>query len=589
MPLKADFKAPTTEASETSTTSATTKASTAAKTTSTGQGDPDVKDMLAEVDLLSLIQGDTGETGHRSGDRVDFHKCPVCGHRDDFSYYTSTNSWCCHSASNATGYKGGTYLEYVKATGKAMDDSEAMRMLREATGHPRHIKTASKAQKQGEGFAEDSATDVRKRIVSDLECGKGGPKRVFPNYFAILERDPALKGRVFYDIRQFAVVVQNLPWDEGSGLRRVKDTDYIGLTAFGETIYQLGGKAGWTDALQFVASQNPRNLVAEWLDSLQWDGLSRMDGMLTAFLGAEPNGYNTAVMRSFYAGALARAYEPGAKVDTVPVLIGPQGIGKSVFVSRLCPNPKWFSDNFNTFNGDDATEKLQGLWIAEVGELTALKGARNAQTVKAFLTSAVDHIRPKYARETEQRPRACVFVGTTNDASFLTDRTGNRRFLPVECGKLKPAKSLFADGIAEYFAQAWAEAKVKRECGEISLLLPEQYESVAVAMREVYTEDDPYIGRIQKHLDERRSAAESGGELDAREGRLEVRVCVNELLQALDVPDTQRNDRKLINSLHEIMTNRVTGWEPYPNSKAHKADCGQYGVQKCYVPLPPLE
>lgn len=97
--------------------------------------DDEMSAMLAEVDLLGLIQSDTGESGRKSGDRYDFKSCPVCGHRDCFSYYRNTNSWTCYGASNTSGYKGGTALEYYKATRRA-DDTEAVKWLRDVTGHP---------------------------------------------------------------------------------------------------------------------------------------------------------------------------------------------------------------------------------------------------------------------------------------------------------------------------------------------------------------------------------------------------------------------------------------------------------------------
>ena len=100
-----------------------------------GFGDQEIKEMLAEVDLLSIIKADTGEQGHGGGERIDFNKCPVCGHRDCFSYYPASNSWACFGASNQTGYGGGTALEYYKAT-RRCDDAEAVKWLREETGHP---------------------------------------------------------------------------------------------------------------------------------------------------------------------------------------------------------------------------------------------------------------------------------------------------------------------------------------------------------------------------------------------------------------------------------------------------------------------
>ena len=98
--------------------------------------DDEMAGMLAEADLLGLIQSDTGETGRTSGDYVYFHNCPVCGHRDDFDFHVSTNSWCCRSASNASGINGGTYIDYLLATNRASDVTDAVKQFREETNHP---------------------------------------------------------------------------------------------------------------------------------------------------------------------------------------------------------------------------------------------------------------------------------------------------------------------------------------------------------------------------------------------------------------------------------------------------------------------
>ena len=115
-------------------------------------GDPEVKEMLEEAPLLDLIRADTGEDGHCREDRIDFGTCPVCGHEDCFRYYPESNSWSCFSESNATGYNGGTYLEYLKAV-HGYDDRNAMESLREVTGHPRppiEHKPRTRAEKTAE-------------------------------------------------------------------------------------------------------------------------------------------------------------------------------------------------------------------------------------------------------------------------------------------------------------------------------------------------------------------------------------------------------------------------------------------------------
>ena len=172
-----------------------------------------------------------------------------------------------------------------------------------------------------------------------------------------------------------------------------------------------------------------------------------------------------------------------------------------------------------------------------------------------------------------------MFCGTTNDNSFLTDATGNRRFLPIECGMVEPSMSLFADGVDEYFTQAWAEVAQEWREKRPRLVLDERLQGYALSKQEEYTEDDPRVGMIQEYLDNKLSAAEQRGGADR------MRVCVQQIMEEA-LPEAyakQSSSRFLINEMHKIMQNRISGWEKYPHGGG-KARCGEYGVQRCYVP-----
>lgn len=447
-----------------------------------------------------------------------------------------------------------------------LSDSEVKAIVESVTS--RYKKGDAKRQEPGGGN------------VALMLKPNGSPMQTIENCGRVLVNDPDLAGRFYYDVRGYTRMVSlPIPWDRGAGDRPISDADYCGLAAYLEREYGLMSKQKAIDAVVNVSMQNRRNPVAEWLDSLSWDGIERMDTLLMCFLGCEPTDYNIAVMRLFMFGAIARAYRPGTKFDYMPVLIGQQGIGKSMFLRRLGVRSEWYCDNFNTITGDDAAEKLRGLWIAEMAELLATKKQKDVEGVKAFLTSTVDTIRPKYARETEQRPRACVFCGTTNDASFLTDSTGNRRFLPVECGIHKAPMSLFDKNAEKYFEQAWAEAVQKFKNDKPTLVLDESLQVYALEKQEQYTEDDPRVGLIQKYMEDRIAFGKQ-----KFIGREDVRVCVNELIEdALPDNYTKQNTKGLINEIHKIIQNKVSGWEKYPNSSG-KARCGDYGIQRCYIP-----
>ena len=426
-----------------------------------------------------------------------------------------------------------------------------------------------------------NAEDPTKIKVALSKNENGKPHQSISNCIKALERDDRLAGRFrFNSIAYTKTVTLPVPWDDGEGERPIADWDYCGLASFLERRYGLMSKNKAIDAVTEVSMRNRYNPITTWLDGLEWDGEPRIDTLLPCFLGTDMSDYNVAVMRLFMMGAVARAYEPGTKFDYMPVLIGPQGLGKSFFLRKLGHCSDWYCDNFNTIEGDAAAEKLRGMWIVEMAELLATKKQKDVESIKAFVTSQVDTIRPKYARETEQRPRACVFAGTTNNPQFLTDTTGNRRFLPVECGIHEPPMSLFDPGVDDYFSQAWAEAVHVYKTERPVLVLDERSTAFAMEKQEQYLEDDPRIGMVQQYLDDKLAEW-----MDKPQRRPEdVRVCAQELIQeALPEEQCRAQSRFLVNEMHTIMQTKIEGWVKYPTNKG-RARTTDYGFQRCYVP-----
>lgn len=413
---------------------------------------------------------------------------------------------------------------------------------------------------------------------------KGNPYQTISNCETVLANDIRLAGRFAYNSMAYSRTVEcPLPWDASTGVRPIADSDYASLTAYLEREYLLTSKDKAIDAVLIICNANRYNPVTAWLSSLKWDGETRIPYLLTTYLGCDMSDYNISAIKLWMRGAIARAFHPGIKFDTMLVLKGEQGIGKSEFLRKMAHDPSWFNDNFNTVEGDAAAEKLRGMWIVEIAELLAVKNAKEVEGVKAFITSREDKYRPKYARETEARPRVCVFAGSTNSDSFLTDPTGNRRFLIVECHQSAIQKSVVKDEHAqEFIDQCWAEAMAAWDTGERDLTLPDEQLAAADALRERFTEDDTRVGVIQAYLD--------GVASDGRRGAA-ARVCVREIIDnALQLDrDGGNPPRKLVNEIHAIMANRIDGWMAYPANKDAKARCGSYGVQRCYVPRGSME
>lgn len=422
------------------------------------------------------------------------------------------------------------------------------------------------------------------KVSTMLRCNEHGvPHQTIANCEVVLSNDIRLAGRFTYNTMAYTKYVQcPVPWDGSNAMRPVCDADYASLTAYLEREYLLKSKEKAIDAVLTTCTANRYNPVTDWLSSLKWDGEGRLVSLLPMYLGCDPSDYNVSVLKLWMRGAIARAFQPGVKFDYMLVLKGPQGIGKSEFLRRMAHDPDWFHDNFNTVEGDTAAEKLRGMWIVEIAELLAVKNAKEVEGVKAFITSRTDKFRPKYARETESRPRVCVFSGSTNSDSFLTDPTGNRRFLIVECHPERAGRHIADDPDAQaYIDMCWAEVMHEWKAGQRSLTLPEEFWEEAERMRERYTEDDPRIGMIQGYLDAKAADWRAGAPGCAGVPK----VCVRELL---DIPLGLQFDgnpsRKLVNEIHAIMGAHAHGWEVYPCERSGKARCGKYGVQRCYVP-----
>lgn len=247
------------------------------------------------------------------------------------------------------------------------------------------------------------------------------------------------------------------------------------------------------DAVMGRALADYRNPLVEWLDGLEWDHRPRIETWLTEYAGAEDSPYTRAVGRGLLVGAVARAYQPGVKYDTMTVLEGPQGVGKSSLL-RVIGAPYTLEGLPHT-DERDIVDAMRGYWIVEMEELAHLQRAEVNQ-LKAFLSRTSDRARLAYARATKDYPRRCVFVGTTNDSTYLRDSTGNRRFLPVEVRKIDlPRLAMDRDLL-------WAEARLAwlTNPSEEALTLPVALREIAAGEQEARRVRDPWEDAVESAL-----------------------------------------------------------------------------------------
>ena len=451
------------------------------------------------------------------------------------------------------------------------------------------IKLAIALERQQEAlddFIDD--TDWLSRL--EYEPRSKVLKNSLRNLTLILENDLNLKDIVFNEQLDGMEIKGEVPWSHPSKFWR--DADDAQLISYIDKHYGAFSARNYEIAVAKVTDDRSYHPIREYIDSLpQWDEVPRVDTLLIDYLGADDNEYVRAVTRKTLCAAIARVLNPGSKFDSMLVLNGPQGVGKSTLISKLAG--EWFSDSLNLSDTKDKTaaEKLQGYWILEIGELAGLRKAE-VETLRSFISRQNDIYRASFGKRATPHLRQCVFFGTTNaESGYLRDTTGNRRFWPVKTpgGKAKHSWQLSAYEIQ----QVWAEALVYVKKGE-KLYLDNAVEKLAKAEQREALESDEREGLVREYIDtllpedwdsmdlfERRNflnGSEFGGE--KRSGTIKRESVSNMEIWCECFGKERANLRRIdANDISAIVT-RIGGWE---RSKS-KIRIPLYGPQWIYVP-----
>lgn len=439
----------------------------------------------------------------------------------------------------------------------------------------------------------DDGNDVNWQTKLELDKN-GGISESLTNFVTILRYDQRLH-EIAYNEHSCGISIRDaelLPWDQLK--LGWSDADLASLTAYLDRVYHIFSPSKLKNALLTITAERSFHPIKEYLEGLPaWDGKKRLETLLIDYLGAEDSSYVRAVTRKTLVAAVARVYEPGIKFDTVLVLSGPQGIGKSMFFAKL--GGIWFSDSLTISDMRDKTgaEKLQGFWIMEIGEMNGIKKVE-VETVKSFASRQDDKFRVAYGTVVESHPRQCVICGTSNSQHFLRDVTGNRRFWPVQ---VTGESSLHPWNMDKpLLEQIWAEALTLYNAGEELILKGNDAEMAAEKQQEALENDDRE-GLVREYLDKllpadwaKLSLSEKrmylAGDEFTTQNRAGVaprdKVCNLEIWAECFGREPANIRKQDSYELNAIMA-KLDGWKRYDGNKSGKLSFKDYGSQIAYV------
>ena len=267
-------------------------------------------------------------------------------------------------------------------------------------------------------------------------------------------------------------------------------------------------------------------------------------------------------------GAISRAFRPGCKFEIMLCLVGGQGAGKSTLLRFLAIRDEWFTDDLRRLDDDNVYRKMQGHWFIEMAEMLATTSAKSIELIKSFLSRTKETYKIPYEVHPEDRPRQCVFLGTSNNVNFLPyDKTGNRRFAPVQIDASRAEHHPLENEqeCRQYIIDCWAEAMTIYRSGDFKLTFPKEMEETVRAMQMEYMPDDSTFGVIQHFLD-----TFSGNE-----------VCAIQIYEEAFGQTYDPRNRSVLQPISNTMNAGMPGWST--KTKSHRF--ANYGTQRAWIRL----
>ena len=423
-------------------------------------------------------------------------------------------------------------------------------------------------------LSEEYLEQVRAAIRDTLEkTEKGGIASSIQNCVIVFENDPTFAGKISRNLlTETDDIIGSVSWQRST--TRFDDQDLPHVLLYFEQHYGIRSEKSIENAFKVVASKHSFHPIQEHLRGLHWDGVPRIREALRHFLGADESDYNEACLRVFMLGAVKRIFEPGSKFEMMLVLTGGQGAGKSTFIRFLAIKDEWFSDDLRKLDDEKIYQRLAGHWIMEMSEMVATANAKSIEDIKSFLSRSKDTYKFPYDRYAADHPRQCVFAGTTNKTDFLPmDRTGNRRFLPIQVHPERAEVHILQDEAASraYIDQLWAEIMVIYDSGKYSIHLSREMEKQLAHEQERFKQEDTLAGQIYDFMERYQ-----GDKLCSKQ------IYKEALDHAFDEPK-QWETREIYEIVNTGIANgEIQGWRAFTSSRRFE----KYGTQRGWERIP---
>ena len=378
-------------------------------------------------------------------------------------------------------------------------------------------------------------------VVKELEqTEKGQTRQSIQNCVTVLQKDPVLAGSIRRnELTDKTEIVKDVGWKRRG--EAITDTDVNQIRLYMENHYGLTREKQIRAALDIVSSENSFHPIRDYLNTLVWDGVERIRHLLPKYLGAEESDYVYEMTKLMMLGAISRAFRPGCKFEIM-----------------LCLG----------LDDDNVYRKMQGHWFIEMAEMLATTSAKSIELIKSFLSRTKETYKIPYEVHPEDRPRQCVFLGTSNNVNFLPyDKTGNRRFAPVQIDASRAEHHPLENEqeCRQYIIDCWAEAMTIYRSGDFKLTFPKEMEETVRAMQMEYMPDDSTFGVIQHFLD-----TFSGNE-----------VCAIQIYEEAFGQTYDPRNRSVLQPISNTMNAGMPGWST--KTKSHRF--ANYGTQRAWIRL----